>query len=60
LKKQVKDLAEENGYVRTLLTKEKKSTSKAHLKLELFEVKKLVNKLSEALAEKDMCINNLK
>ena len=46
--------------MRQLLGKEKKSTSRSHLKLELYEVKKLVNRLSENVAEKDMCIVQLK
>jgi hypothetical protein len=53
-------LVEEKSYLKTLLTKDKKSSSKTQLKLELLEVKKLVNRLSEAMMEKDMCISNLK
>lgn len=52
LKKQLKELVEENNYLRSMLTKEKKSTSRTHLKLELMEAKKIVSRLSEEIAEK--------
>lgn len=52
LKKQLKDTIEENNFLRSVnavSSKDKKSSSKQHLKLELMEMKKIVNRLTEAV-----------
>lgn len=41
-------------------TKDKKSSSKTQLKMEILEMKKIVNRLTETVAEKDIAIDNLK
>ena len=46
LKRQLKDYVEENNLLRGVIQKEKKSTSRAHLKVELIDAKKIVSRLS--------------
>lgn len=40
--------------------KDKKPSSRNHLKLELLDVKKLANKLSETITDKDVAIEQLR
>lgn len=55
LKVQVRELIEENSYYRA-----KDKSSKGELKQEIVELKKLVNRFAESIAEKDLQINQLK
>jgi hypothetical protein len=40
--------------------KDTKSSSKHHLKLELVEMKKIVNRLTETVTEKDLALAHMK
>lgn len=59
IKKQLKETVEENNFLHSLTavgSKDKKSSSKQHLKLELMEMKKIVNRLTETVTEKDLAL----
>lgn len=60
LKRLVKESIDENNYLKALPSKEKKPTSRFHLKLELFEVNKLANRLAETVTENEMGLEHLK